>query len=347
MKNKIFKVICLLMVAMLVFVGCSSAPASNEGNNNEGTANEGNVAEESKVKVGLVVAGGLGDRSFYDSSNEGLELAKKDLGVEGKVLECKNDPALFSDQLVQASNYADIIVVVGFEFFDVIQEIAPQFPTKTYIYLDNAITGVDNIVSIQYKENEGSFLAGALAAMLSETGHIGMVGGVDIPVIRNFQVGYEEGAKFINPDIKVETIFAGDFEDPTKGKESAIAIYNKGADIIFHAAGKTGEGVFEAGKDLGKYAIGVDSDQRYINPDVIMYSMIKNVGLSVYETIENIGNGSVKGGEILTYGMKENGIGIGYGTDDMKQFVTDDMKAQLKEITEKIISGEIKVTESR
>ena len=342
MKNKIVKVISLLMVAMLVFAGCSSKPASNEGN-----ANEGNVTKESKVKVGLVVSGGLGDRSFYDSSNEGLELAKKDLGVEGKVLECKNDPALLSDQLVQASNYGDIIVVVGFEFYDVIQEIAPQFPTKTYVYVDNAITGIDNIVSIQYKENEGSFLAGALAAMLSETGHIGMVGGVDIPVIRNFQVGYEEGAKYINPDMKVDVIFAGDFEDPTKGKESAMAIYNKGADIIFHAAGKTGEGVFEAGKDLGKYAIGVDSDQRYINPDVIMYSMIKNVGLSVYETIENIGNGSVKGGEILTYGMKENGIGIGYGTSDMKQFVTDEMKSKLEEITEKIVSGEIKVTEAR
>ncbi|QUH18893.1 BMP family lipoprotein [Alkaliphilus sp. B6464] len=342
MKNKIVKVISLLMVAMLVFVGCSSKPASNEGNNNEG-----NVTKESKVKVGLVVSGGLGDRSFYDSSNEGLELAKKDLGVEGKVLECKNDLSLLSDQLVQASNYGDIIVVVGFEFYEVIQEIAPQFPTKTYVYVDNAITGVDNIVSIQYKENEGSFLAGALAAMLSETGHIGMVGGVDLPVIRNFQVGYEEGAKYINSDIKADVIFAGDFEDPTKGKESAIAIYNKGADIVFHAAGKTGEGVFEAGKDLGKFAIGVDSDQRYINPDVIMYSMIKNVGLSVYETIENIGNGSVKGGEILTYGIKENGIGIGYGTNDMKQFVNDEMKAKLEEITEKIISGEIKVTEAR
>lgn len=347
MKNKIVKVLSLLIVAMLVFAGCSSKPASNDGKTTEGNGAEGNTTEEPKVKVGLVVSGGLGDRSFYDSSNEGLESAIKNLGVEGKVLECKNDPSLLSDQLVQASNYGDIIVVVGFEFYDVIQEIAPQFPTKTYVYVDNAITGIDNIVSIQYKENEGSFLAGALAAMLSETGHIGMVGGVDLPVIRNFQVGYEEGAKYINSDIKIDVIFAGDFEDPTKGKESAMAIYNKGADIIFHAAGKTGEGVFEAGKDLGKYAIGVDSDQRYINPEVIMYSMIKNVGLSVYETIENIGNGSVKGGEILTYGIKENGIGIGYGTSDMKQFVTDEMKSKLEEITEKIVNGEIKVTEAR
>ena len=254
---------------------------------------------------------------------------------------------MFNDQLVQASEYASIVAVVGFEFYDVVQEIAKEFPEVYYIYVDNEIEGIDNLITISYAENEGSFLAGALAAMLTESKIIGMVGGMDIPVIRNFQVGYEAGAKYIDPDVEVETIFAEDFEDPAKGKEAATALYSRGADIVFQVAGKTGEGVFEAAEELGKYAIGVDTDQRYINPDVIVASMVKKVGLSIYDTIENILKGEVNSGKVIYYGLEQDGVGIGYGTEDMKQFVTDEMKAQLDEIKDKIVKGEIEVPEGK
>lgn len=339
MKKKIFGFVSMFLIMAMVMVGCA-------GNQPAEQSEEPAAEEASALKVALVVAGGLGDRSFYDSSNEGLKMAIEKLGVEGKVLECKNDPTLYTDQLVQASTASDVVVVVGFEFYDVIQEVAAEFPDKKYIYIDNVIENVENITCIDYKENEGSFLAGALAAMESKTGKIGMVGGMDIPVIRNFQVGYEAGAKYINPDIQVETIFAGDFEDPAKGKESALALYAKGVDIVFQVAGKTGEGVFEAAKDTGKFAIGVDSDQRYINPDAIIASMIKGVDISIYETIEKIQKGEFESGNVYEYGAKENGVRIAYGTEDMPKLVSDEAMNQIQELTAMIIQGDIEVPEA-
>lgn len=329
----------MFLIMAMVMVGCA-------GNQPAEQSEEPAREEASALKVALVVAGGLGDRSFYDSSNEGLKMAIEKLGVEGKVLECKNDPTLYTDQLVQASTASDVVVVVGFEFYDVIQEVAAEFPDKKYVYIDNVIENVENITCIDYKENEGSFLAGALAAMESKTGKIGMVGGMDIPVIRNFQVGYEAGAKYINPDIQVETIFAGDFEDPAKGKESALALYAKDIDIVFQVAGKTGEGVFEAAKDTGKFAIGVDSDQRYINPDAIIASMIKGVDISIYETIEKIQKGEFESGNVYEYGAKENGVRIAYGTEDMPKLVSDEAMNQIQELTAMIIQGDIEVPEA-
>ena len=329
----------MFLIMAMVMVGCA-------GNQPAEQSEEPAAEEANALKVALVVAGGLGDRSFYDSSNEGLKMAIEKLGVEGKVLECKNDPTLYTDQLVQASTASDVVVVVGFEFYDVIQEVAAEFPDKKYVYIDNVIENVENITCIDYKENEGSFLAGALAAMESKTGKIGMVGGMDIPVIRNFQVGYEAGAKYINPDIQVETIFAGDFEDPAKGKESALALYAKDIDIVFQVAGKTGEGVFEAAKDTGKFAIGVDSDQRYINPDAIIASMIKGVDISIYETIEKIQKGEFESGNVYEYGAKENGVRIAYGTEDMPKLVSDEAMNQIQELTAMIIQGDIEVPEA-
>ena len=329
----------MFLIMAMVMVGCA-------GNQPAEQSEEPAAEEASALKVALVVAGGLGDRSFYDSSNEGLKMAIEKLGVEGKVLECKNDPTLYTDQLVQASTASDVVVVVGFEFYDVIQEVAAEFPDKKYVYIDNVIENVENITCIDYKENEGSFLAGALAAMESKTGKIGMVGGMDIPVIRNFPVGYEAGAKYINPDIQVETIFAGDFEDPAKGKESALALYAKDIDIVFQVAGKTGEGVFEAAKDTGKFAIGVDSDQRYINPDAIIASMIKGVDISIYETIEKIQKGEFESGNVYEYGAKENGVRIAYGTEDMPKLVSDEAMNQIQELTAMIIQGDIEVPEA-
>jgi basic membrane protein A len=163
MKKAISILLILIFIGGLVLTGCGKSVDTQK----EEAPTEP-VAEEEPMQVALVLSGGLGDRSFYDSSHEGFEQAKKELGVEGSVLECKNDPSLFQDQLVQASENAQVVVVVGFEFYDVIQEVAPEYPEVNYIYLDNVVEGIDNITSITYLENEGTFLAGALAAMLTQ-----------------------------------------------------------------------------------------------------------------------------------------------------------------------------------
>ncbi|MCC5910198.1 MAG: BMP family ABC transporter substrate-binding protein [Clostridiaceae bacterium] len=353
MKKILAFILVMVLIATFALTGCSQ-PADTEPTDVDSTDEVTEETTEEALKVALVVAGGLGDRSFYDSSNEGIERAVEELGVEARVFECRNDPSLFNDQLVQASQYGSVVVIVGFEFYDLAQEIAVAFPNVEYIYVDNAIEGIDNLTTINYMENEGSFLAGAMAAMLTtdtsidgiqEEKIIGMVGGMDIPVIRNFRVGYEAGAAYIDPEVKVETIFAGDFEDPAKGKESALALYSRGADIVFQVAGKTGEGVFEAADEMNRFAIGVDSDQRYINPDAIVASMVKGVGLSIFESIERILEGTFESGKVYHYGIEENGVRLSYGTSDMPQYITDEMMETLEEIREKIVSGEIVVPE--
>lgn len=346
MKKKLTIFLALMLIVSLALSGCKKAPGTLDASGNP------EEASGDAVKVGLVLAGGLGDRSFYDSSHEGVEKAKNDFGIEYKVYECRNDSSLLNDQVVQASQYGSIVAVVGFEFFDVVQDVAKEFPDVHYIYVDNEIEGIDNLITVSYAENEGAFLAGALAAMLTtetsiegidEGKLIGMVGGRDIPVIRNYQVGYEAGAKYIDPEIEIETIFAEDFEDPAKGKDNATVLYGRGADIIFQAAGKTGEGVFEAAKEHGKYAIGVDTDQRYVNPDNIVASMVKEVGKSIYDVIEKIQKDEVEKGKVVYYGLAQDGVGVSYGTEDMIQFATEDMKKTLEDIKAKIISGEITV----
>ena len=323
-----------LIAVMLAFAACLLAASQAEA-----------------LKVAMVVAGTLGDRSFYDSGNEGLTRAANELKVETKVFECRSVPSAFSEQIIAAAQSYEVVFTVGWELVDPLLEIAPDFPDVKFIHIDAAIEGVANVSSIDYLENEGSFVAGAMAALMtSKTGDpkindknvIGAVGGMDIPVIRNFVAGYEAGAKYIDPEIKVETGFVGSFEDPAKGKEMALTIFNKGADIIFQIAGNTGNGVIEAAKDAGFYAIGVDSDQGYIAPGFIMGSMMKRVGLSVFETIQKILDGSYQNGAVITYGIAQNGVGMSKD-DDMKQIVGDEVMNKLAEIEKGIVEKTIPV----
>lgn len=305
------------------------------------------MAEE-PLAVTIVVAGGLGDRSFYDSANGGLEQLVADYGVKGRVIECKEDSSLYESSLIDAAETSDFVVAVGWQFWEYLETVAPELPDTKFIFVDNELTGVDNIYSITYAENEGSFLVGYIAAKLSETGMIGAVGGEDNITINNFMVGYKQGAAHANPDIKVEISYTADYEDPAKGKEHALALYDKGADIVFQVAGKTGEGVFEAAAETGNYAIGVDSDQKFIKPDVIVCSMIKEVGKSIYGSVENfIKDGTFPGGESWNADMASGYISVGYGEDSMPQQVSDELKAEVTALAEQIMAGEIEVETTR
>ena len=226
---------------------------------------------------------------------------------------------------------------------DAVENVAKDYPNIKFAMIDNS-TNQSNIKNLLFKENEGSFLMGALAAMMSNTGTIGFVGGIDIPLINKFKSGYEQGAKYINPNIKVLSSFIGGttaFNDPLKAKEMGTLQIKQGADVLYHAAGGSGLGVLEAAKDNNIYAIGVDSDQDDFLKGTVLTSMLKNVDIAVYTTIESILNNQFEGGDFY-YGIGENGIST---TDfrNSKDIIGLEKLNNLHTIQEKIMSGEIVV----
>ncbi len=309
-------------------------------------------ADKSKFKVGLVFdVGGRGDKSFNDAAYKGLEKAKKDFGIEFEVI----DPGDGSDResaLRKLASNPEISIVfgVGFIFTEDITKIATDFPKKKFGCIDysmNPDTKIpDNLTALVFKEEEGSFLVGALAALASKTGTVGFIGGMESSLIRKFEKGFTQGAKFINPNIKVLVTYVGvtgeGFKNPGKAEEIAISQYSKGADIIYHASGLSGIGLFKAAKENNKLAIGVDMDQYNEAPGYVLTSMIKIVDEVIYQTIADYKNGTFKSG-VRALGLKEKGVGYVYD-DNNKNMILPAYKEKLDDITKKINSGEIKVS---
>ncbi len=302
------------------------------------------------LRVAVVIAGELGDKSFYDSSNQGLLKAEADLGITGKVLQCKTDPANYMPQMIAASSNFDLVVVVGYELIDTLTQVAPQFPNVDYIYIDDVVKA-GQVTSITFKQNESSFMGGVLAAMVVDskgfpmnTGRkiVGFVGGEDYSVMRDFLTGYEQGVHYIDPDIKVLTGYVGGWDDPATAKELALDQYHQGASVIFQVAGGSGLGVIDAAKQADFWAIGVDSPQGYLAPHHILTSVIKNVGNAVYDMIKAKLDGTYKKGVVYTYGIAENGVGLSY-SQEMLQNVPASMIQRLIQIRTDIITGKIKV----
>lgn len=236
------------------------------------------------------------------------------------------------------------IIVVGFMYGSPLTKIASKYPDTQFVIVD-AVVDQPNVKSLVFKEHEGSFLVGALAAMKSETGKVGFVGGMDIPLIRKFACGYKQGAKFINPEMEVFQNMTGStvaaWSDPARGAELTKSQFTKGADVVFAAAGGTGVGVYQAAKDEGKFAIGVDSNQNYLHPGVMLTSMVKRVGVATFEVFESAQKGSWTPG-IDNRGLKEQGVDWSLDKYN-RELVTPEMEAKVNGITAKIISGEIKV----
>ena len=327
--KKIISLLLVLAVVAALFAGCKS---------NSGT-------EPSELKLALVVAGRFGDRSFYDSSKEGAERLAKDLGVKLTTIECNDEN--HKAQMQNAAEKADIVVCVGWEFYD-IEEVAPKYPKVHWIWIDNETSEpVENVLNIVYKQNEGSFLAGYIAASVSKTGTIGAVGGEDSDTINDFIVGYEQGAKQANPDVQVIHNYTNDYADPAKGKECAFTLNDKGADVIFQIASASGDGVFEAGKERGFYAIGVDSDQRYIDPDTIICSMRKGVGDSIYQAVTRAQKDDSLWGTTWIVGLSDELVGIGYGDEPLHPAISEELRAQVDALAKQIADGEILVKTTR
>jgi basic membrane protein A len=335
---KIKHLLWLLYGILLIIGGCHK--------------NAGSSATPSALKVGLVMdVGGRGDKSFNDAAYRGLERAKKELGVDYEYLE----PGAGADResaLRQFANRPDIGLIfgVGFIFTDDITAIAKEFPLKKFACIDYTVDRSKpippNLVALKFKEEEGSFLVGVLAGLMTKTNTVGFIGGMESPLIKKFEVGYLAGVKFVNPNCNVLIGYAGvtadAFKDPGKGKELALGQYSQNADIIFHASGPTGSGVMEAARELHKLVIGVDSDQFPEAPGFILTSMIKVVDNAIFETIRSAKAGTFRGGVASVLDLKAHGVDYVYDNNN-KAMIPDSVHTRVEEIRYKVIAGEIAV----
>ena len=287
--------------------------------------------------------GGVGDRSFNALAWEGLQTAQRELGFDIKYTESKQN----ADYVTNLSRYAqsgyDLVFAIGYAMEDALKEVAPRFPNVKFAIIDgNAPEGAKNAVSYKFREEEGSFLAGALAGGMTKSNIIGFVGGVDVPLIRKFEYGYTAGAKTTNPKIDVKVTYAGKFDDPQKGQEAALAQIGAGADILFQAAGATGVGVIKAvqNKGAGYYAIGVDKNQDGDAPGRVLTSMVKRVDVAVLDVCKLVAGKTWDGGTHVL-GLKEDGVGLS-PMEYTKKDIPAPVLAKIDQLKADIISGKIK-----
>ncbi len=345
MRKLLFLVGALLLVHVsLLFVHPSGAaePPSGEA-----------------VDVGIVFdMGGRGDKSFNDGAYLGAERAQKELGARVRFIEPGEGSDRESGLRLLAAEGMDIVIGVGFIFTDDLAQLAKEYPSTYFAGVDYSVsTDKDgkilpppaNLAALKFREEQGSFLVGALAALVGKSKKVGFVGGMNFPLIHKFEAGYIAGVKQVCPDCEVLTQYAGvtpeAFRNPGKGKELALSQYQQGVNVIFHASGSTGLGVFEAARQTGKLAIGVDADQFNEAPGYVLTSMVKGVDNAVYDAIKRVKEKRFKGG-IDQYGLAEEGVGYVYDKNNDK-LIPADVRARLEALKKEIIAGRIKVPSTR
>ena len=306
-------------------------------------------ASAATPKLGIVYdAGGKFDKSFNQSAFEGAERFKKETGI--KYIEVQASSDTQAEQVMRglARKKLDLIAAVGFSQTQAVQKVAQEFPNVRFVLIDSVAKG-NNVSSILFKEEEGSYLVGVAAAMASKSKKIGFVGGMDIPLIRAFACGYNQGAKSVNP--KIETMqnmvgtTAAAWNDPAKGGELARAQFDRGVDVVFAVAGGSGMGTLQMAKEKGKLGIGVDSNQNYLHPGSMLTSMVKRVDLAIYDSFKQIQNGTWKAG-VSHRGLKEGGVDWVLDKDN-RAVVTPAIEKKVNEVKTNIINGKIKVVDYR
>ncbi len=288
--------------------------------------------------------GGKFDKSFNQGVYDGVERFKADSGIEYREFEVTNETQREQALRRMAQRGANPILGVGFAQAGPMEAVAKDFPETQFTLIDGVVD-LPNVQSVVFKEHEGSFLVGVLAAMASETNTVGFVGGMDIPLIRRFGCGYEQGAKYVSEDASVIQNMTGTtpsaWNDPGRGSELAKGQFDRGVDVVYAAAGGTGVGVYQAAKDSGKFAIGVDSNQNYLQPGTMLTSMLKRVDVAAYNAFESAQNGTWEPG-IRVLGLAEDGVG--WALDEYnEELITDDMKTAIEAVSAKIKSGDIVV----
>jgi len=358
-NGKTSRILALLLALMLVVAFVPGCAAEEEPETEEPVSEqEEPVAEEPALKTAMITdTAGLGDKSFNDLTWQGFERAESELNVEVKVLESAtiNDYEPNLEQLAQAG-YSPL-VATGFLLTDTVSKIAPQYPDTMFINIDGFFEPVpDNVVGVGFKEHEGSYLAGVVAGLatqdsfderLNDANVIGFVGGMDVPLIRKFQAGFEAGAKSVNPDIEVIGLYTGSWDDVAKGKELGLSLIEQGADVIYAAAGGCGEGTVRACQEKGALFIGVDADQYNTianSGDVMLTSMMKNIDVVVFDLIKAAVDGDFPAGTMQTFGLEEGGVGLA-PWHDFESKVPQSIKDAVEKATDDIISGAVVVPE--
>jgi basic membrane protein A and related proteins len=305
-------------------------------------------AAQDRVNVGIVLdVGGLGDKSFNDGAYRGAERAEKELGAHIRLIEPGEGSDREAGLRLLAAEHMDLVIGVGFIFTDDITQLAKEYPGTNFADVDYSLA--TNVAALKFKEEEGSFLVGAIAALVGRSKKVGFVGGMDVPLIQKFEAGYKAGVKAVCADCDVIVQYAGvtpeAFRNPGKGKELGLSQYEQGVNVIYHASGSTGLGVFEAARQTGKYAIGVDADQYSEAPGRIVTSMVKGIDVAVFDMIKRVKDGTFKGG-IYTFGLAQNGVGYVYDEHN-RSLIPDDVRSRVEQLKADIIAGRIRVPSTR
>jgi len=318
-----------ILTALAVSLAASTAPA---------------MAADEFVPAVVFDQGGKFDKSFNEAAYNGAERFKKETGIAYRDFEVTNASQREQALRNMARRGASVIAAVGFAQTAAVDKVSREFPNTKFCLIDDKLD-LPNVQSVTFKEHEGSFLVGMLAALASKTGKVGFIGGMDIPLIRNFLTGYEQGVKHVKADGEVFSNMTGTtpaaWNDPTRGSELAKSQFGRGADIVFAAAGATGLGVLQAAADAGKLGVGVDSNQNWIHPGKILTSMVKRVDVTVYDCLKTAKEGSWKAGHRVV-GLKEEGVGYALDENNRK-LITADMEKTVEEAKQKIIAGQLQV----
>jgi basic membrane protein A len=303
------------------------------------------AAQAADIKPAVVFdMGGKFDKSFNEGVYNGVQKFSEDTGIKYREFEVTNETQREQALRRMAQRGSDPVLGIGFQQAAALEKVAKEFPETRFAIID-MVVDLPNVQSIVFKEQEGSFLVGVLAATASKTGKVGFVGGMDIPLIRRFACGYEQGAKYVSANIEVLQNMTGTtpaaWSDPSKGGELARSQFDRGADVVFAAAGGTGVGVYQAAKDSGKLAIGVDSNQNYLHPGTMLTSMLKRVDVAAYNVFKSAMDGNFKPG-INDLGLAEGGVD--WALDEHNEaLISADMRAMADQVKADIISGKIKV----
>ncbi|MEK4513394.1 MULTISPECIES: BMP family lipoprotein [Paenibacillus] len=331
-------------IPMLLILSLALTACGNKTTTNKGTADGGATEGKQKLKIGMVTdLGSINDKSFNQSAWEALQKLNTDFGYDVKYLEPKSDGEVMPNLLTFVKGNYDLTWATAATLADAVTQLANENPNAKFGIVDSDIV-VPNVAAISFKEQEGSFLVGVIAGLTTKTNKIGFIGGMEIPVIKRFEAGFREGIKAVNPEAKLIVNYAGVFNRVDVGKSAAATIYNEGADIIFHAAGLTGNGAFNEAKERkangeNVWVIGVDKDQSLtFGDDITLTSMIKKVDEAVYQVSKDLADGKFPGGKVTTMGLKENGVDI---APTSAKNVAPEVLEKVEEYRQKIISGEI------
>lgn len=338
----------LMALNILLLLPRGSAPEGQSGTDPAGAA---------RLRVGLVFdVGGRGDKSFNDAAYRGVERAMRELGIDAEFIEPGEGTDRESGLRLLAARGFDLIIGVGFVFSDDMLMVARDYPQRRFANVDYAkfdehgfVMPPGNMVALKFREEEGSYLVGAVAGLSTRSHVVGFVGGMDIPLIHKFENGYRQGVLAVCPDCRVLVGYAGTsgdaFKNPTRGKELAMAQYAASAEVIFHAAGSTGLGVFEAAREHKQKAIGVDCDQWDEAPGVILTSMIKRVDVSVFEVIADLQRGRFNSG-VRVFGLAEGGVDYVYA-EPQRGMIAPDVRTRVEALRQQIVAGTIQVDGDR